>query len=228
MATSTPIECILFDLDGTLLDTSYDFAFALNQTCRDFDQPTLRYQTIRKVVSQGGLAMTQLAFPLLEGEALEARRQHFLNVYFENIDNHTRIFAGLELGLQALAQQNIPWGIVTNKPGWLTEKLLANLNFPSKPLSIISGDTLSVRKPDPAPLLLAAKECHVSPEKCLYIGDHIRDIEAGNNAGMKTASALFGYLPDLPESHPEKPWPADYSFETPFEISLFFKALKNR
>jgi len=227
MPISSPIECILFDLDGTLLDTSYDFAFALNQTCRDFDQKPLRYQTIRKVVSQGGLAMTQLAFPLLKGEALEARRQHFLKIYFENIDNHTRIFPGLELGLQTLAQQNIPWGIVTNKPGWLTEKLLANLTFPSKPLSVISGDTLTVRKPDPAPLLLAAKQCHVAPEKCLYIGDHIRDIEAGNNAGMKTASALFGYLPDLQESHCEKPWPADFHFETPFEISQFFKTLKS-
>ena len=228
MSTTTPIECILFDLDGTLLDTSYDFAYALNQTCRDFGQKPLRYQTIRKVVSQGGLAMTQLAFPLLEGEALEERRQHFLNVYFENIDNHTQIFPGLSAGLQTLAQQNIPWGIVTNKPGWLTEKLLHKLNFPSKPLSVISGDTLAVRKPDPAPLLLAAKECNVSPERCLYIGDHIRDIEAGNNAGMKTASALFGYLPDLPESNSEKPWPADFHFETPFEISQFFKTLKAR
>ena len=227
MSTTTPIECILFDLDGTLLDTSYDFAFALNQTCRDFDQPPLRYQTIRKVVSQGGLAMTQLAFPLLKGEVLEERRQHFLKIYFENIDNHTQIFPGLASGLQTLAQQNIPWGIVTNKPGWLTEKLLANLSFPSKPLSVISGDTLAVRKPDPAPLLLAAKECNALPENCLYIGDHIRDIEAGNNAGMKTASALFGYLPDSPESKTEKPWPANYQFETPFEISQFFKTLKS-
>ncbi len=227
MPSSTPIECILFDLDGTLLDTSYDFAFALNQTCRDFGQKPLRYQTIRKVVSQGGLAMTQLAFPLLEGDALEERRQYFLNVYFENIDNHTQIFPGLDSGLQVLAQHNIPWGIVTNKPGWLTEKLLANLSFPSKPLSVISGDTLAVRKPDPAPLLLAAKECSIVPEKCLYIGDHIRDIQAGNNAGMKTASALFGYLPDLPESNAEKPWPSDYHFETPFEISQFFKTIKS-
>lgn len=219
------IDCILFDLDGTLLDTSYDFAYALNQTCRDFNQPPMRYQDIRKVVSQGGLAMTQLAFPQAEGDALEERRQHFLKVYFDNIDNQTQLFPGLEPGLNRLAENNIPWGIVTNKPTWLTEKLLAKLSFPSQPLSVICGDTLSVRKPHPDPLLLAAKQCQVAPDHCLYIGDHPRDIEAGINAGMKTASALFGYLPEQNANESENPWPADFHFETPFEISQFFKTL---
>lgn len=217
------IDCILFDLDGTLLDTSYDFAFALNQTCKHFKAPHLRYQDIRKTVSQGGLAMTQLAFPDLSGDELEEKRQYFLDVYFNNIDHHTRIFPGLESGLEAIKQQNIPWGIVTNKPGWLTEKLLAGITFPSKPLTVISGDTLPVRKPNPEPMHLAAEQCGVLPANCIYLGDHPRDIEAGINAGMKTGAALFGYLP---ESADDNAWPADYFFDTPYEISQFIKDMK--
>lgn len=221
------IHCILFDLDGTLLDTSYDFAFALNQTCKDFNHPPLRYQALRKVVSQGGLAMTQLAFPALTGEALEQRKQYFLQLYFDNIAHHTQVFPGLECGLQALADKNIPWGIVTNKPTWLTEKLLENLSFPSPPQSVVCGDTLSVSKPNPEPLLLAAKQCQTPAQNCLYIGDHLRDIEAGINAGMKTAGAMFGYLLDesLDEQKNHCEWPADQFFETPYEISLYFKTL---
>ena len=216
------IKCILFDLDGTLLDTSYDFAFALNKTLRDFQQPGIRYQDIRKTVSQGGLAMTQLAFPHLNGDELEEKRQHFLKIYFENIAHHTDLFPGLEQGLNLLAKQSIPWGIVTNKPGWLTEKLLEHIEFPSPPASVISGDTLAVRKPNPEPLYLAAKQCGVTPEECIYFGDHPRDIEAGINAGMKTGAALFGYLP---EEANNDAWPADYFFETPIEITNFIQNL---
>lgn len=214
------IQCVLFDLDGTLLDTSYDFAYALNQTCRHYDQQPLHYQDIRKTVSQGGLAMTQLAFPGLDGEALEARRQFFLDVYFKNIDHHTQVFPGLEAGLAEISNKNLSWGIVTNKPGWLTEKLLENLTFPSEPLSVISGDTLSVRKPHPEPLLLAAEQCGVKPQNCIYIGDHPRDIEAGINAGMQTGAAMFGYLPEAAQ---ESTWPANFFFETPIEITHFIR-----
>ncbi|MDG4812724.1 HAD-IA family hydrolase [Hydrogenovibrio sp. 3SP14C1] len=214
------IQCILFDLDGTLLDTSYDFAYALNQTCRHYGQQPLHYQDIRKTVSQGGLAMTQLAFPGLAGEELEARRQYFLDVYFKNIDHHTRVFPGLAAGLAEISNKNLSWGIVTNKPGWLTEKLLENLSFPSEPLSVISGDTLSVRKPHPEPLLLAAEQCGVKPENCIYIGDHPRDIEAGINAGMQTGAAMFGYLPEAAQ---ESAWPANFFFETPIEITHFIR-----
>ena len=216
------IKCVLFDLDGTLLDTSLDFTYALNQTLKEFDQPTLSYQTIRKVVSQGGLAMTQLGFPHLNGEALESKRQHFLKVYFDNIAHHTQVFPGLEAGLKTLAVKNIPWGIVTNKPTWLTEKLLSSMRFPTPPLTVICGDTLEVRKPHPEPLFLAAKQCGVLASHCLYLGDHPRDIEAGINAGMKTGVALFGYLPEHTNN---QDWPADFLFNTPIEISHFIETL---
>lgn len=216
------VECILFDLDGTLLDTSYDFAYALNETCRHFDVKPLRYQDIRKTVSQGGLAMTKLAFPDLDGDELEKKRQFFLKVYFDNIDHHTQVFPGLEAGLEAIARYKIPWGIVTNKPGWLTEKLLKSIQFPSQPLSVISGDTLAVRKPHADPMLLAAKQCRTDAKNCIYLGDHPRDIEAGINAGMVTGAAMFGYLP---ETEADNAWPADYFFETPYAISQFIDGL---
>lgn len=215
-----PIKCVLFDLDGTLLDTSYDFTYALNATCRQFGQAPLNYQDIRKVVSQGGLAMTQLAFPGLDETETLARRDAFLKIYHEHIDCHTRIFPGLELGLEILAQKQVAWGIVTNKPGWLTEKLLASFTFPSPPKTIICGDTLAVRKPYREPMDLAANQCGIANEACIYIGDHPRDIEAGINADMLTGAAMYGYLP---EDATAEDWPADYRFDTPYDVSLFIQ-----
>ncbi|MBO1927992.1 HAD-IA family hydrolase [Thiomicrorhabdus sp. 6S2-11] len=219
-ASANDLNCVLFDLDGTLLDTSYDFAYAIGKTCEHFGQKTVTYQDLRTVVSQGGLAMTQLAFPELNGDELEERRQYFLDVYFNNIAHHTGIFPGLQAGLEHLAANNIDWGIVTNKPQWLTEKLLSLIKFPSAPKSVICGDTLSVRKPNPEPMYLAAKECGTQPENCLYLGDHPRDIEAGINAKMKTGAAMYGYLP---QTATDKDWPADWHFHTPFEISRFIQ-----
>lgn len=216
------IKCVLFDLDGTLLDTSYDFAYALKKTCQRFGRPPIAYDVVRASVSQGGLALTQLAFGDLQGEELEQKRQYFLDVYFQNIALHTQLFPGLEMALETLADKEIPWGIVTNKPEWLTERLLSYFEFPSAPKSVICGDTLEVRKPNPEPMWLAAKECGIAPENCLYLGDHPRDIEAGMNARMQTGAALFGYLP---KNATEKDWPANYFFHTPAEISDFLVKL---
>lgn len=213
-----PIHCVLFDLDGTLLDTSYDFAYALKKTSQAFDRPVPHYDQIRQTVSQGGLAVTKLVFGDLQGEELEEKRQVFLDTYFDNIALHTDLFPGLQQCLETLAANQTPWGIVTNKPTWLTQKLLKSFEFPSQPKSVVCGDTLEVRKPDARPLLLAAQQCNVKPQNCLYLGDHPRDIEAGKNANMQTGAALFGYLP--PESDPMT-WQADLNFHTPAEISEF-------
>ncbi|WP_019896329.1 HAD family hydrolase [Hydrogenovibrio halophilus] len=214
------IDCVLFDLDGTLLDTSYDFAYALNQTCRHYGVQPLHYQTIRKTVSQGGLAMTELAFPNLSDAEIQERREHFLDVYHRHIACHTQLFPGLEAGLKHLADKRVPWGIVTNKPTWLTEKLLSIIKFPSEPLGLVCGDTLAIKKPHPEPMWLAAEQCGAMPKNCLYLGDHPRDIEAGVNAGMQTGAALFGYLP---EGAGDDAWPADFHFETPIEITHFLQ-----
>lgn len=220
--TMAKINCVLFDLDGTLLDTSYDFAYALKQTCIEFDQTPLIYQDLRKVVSQGGLAMVKLAFPNATETEIEQRKSFFLEVYFDNIDRHTQLFPGLESGMAFLAESDIPWGIVTNKPTWLTEKLLGHIEFPSPPKTVICGDTLSKSKPHRAPMDLAAQECQVENANCLYLGDHPRDIEAGKNAEMITGAALYGYLPqEAPDNSTKADWDANFRFDTPHEISQF-------
>lgn len=216
------IECVLFDLDGTLLDTSYDFCYALNIVCQEFDSPAPSYTELRQIVSQGGSAMVKLAFPEAEAEQLQTRLTRFLEIYYANIARHTGLFPGLQPGLVALANKQIPWGIVTNKPTWLTEQLLSHFAFPSPPATVICGDTLEQRKPDPAPMLLAAQQANTAPENCIYLGDHLRDIEAGINANMQTGAALFGYL--APDKVAQLQI-ADYQFSTPYQISEFLHKL---
>ena len=215
-----PIQCVLFDLDGTLLDTSYDFSYALNLTCGELGINPPGYAEVRNTVSQGGAALTRLAFPDADEQEFEQRRQQFLGHYHDHIALHTQVFPGLLPGLVHLAQQNIPWGIVTNKPEKLTHHLLKHFEFPSAPQSIVCGDTLPIRKPNPEPMWLAAEQCGFAPEDCLYLGDHPRDIEAGINARMKTGAALFGYLP---EDKIENLSQADYVFRTPYDITRFLK-----
>lgn len=216
------IECVLFDLDGTLLDTSYDFCYALDLVCQEFDTTAPSYPELRPIVSQGGSAMVRLAFPTATDAEHATRLARFLEIYHANIARHTCLFPGLEPGLVALAAKQIPWGIVTNKPTWLTEKLLQEIQFPAAPKALVCGDTLEQRKPEPEPMLLAAEQAGVPAKNCIYFGDHLRDIEAGINAKMQTGAALFGYL--SPEKAQELQI-ADHQFATPYAISEFLQKL---
>lgn len=221
------IKCVLFDLDGTLLDTSYDLHYALERTCHKFKVANVPYEEFRQVISAGGEAMIKLAFKNSNIDEIAIRKEYFLQDYFQNIAEYTKIFTGLEQGLQNLADKNIPWGIVTNKPAWLTDKLINKLmkkqSFPSSPKIIISGDTLAEKKPHPAPLLMAADACNVDAKKCIYLGDHPRDIEAGKNAKMLTGAALFGFLP---KNENASKWQADFNFATANEMADFLKEIK--
>ncbi len=216
------IQCVLFDLDGTLLDTSYDFAWALNTLRKEEGLPPVPYWQIRQTISQGGKAVVQLGFPEADETTLEALRQRFLKLYFEHIAVHTRLFPTLDQSIETLVHKGIPWGIVTNKPEWLTHQLLAQITLPATPQALVCGDTLSVRKPHAEPMLLAAEMCATAPERCLYIGDHPRDIEAPRNANMLAGAALYGYLP---EGEEPLNWPAHYFYQTPVEILQQIKHL---
>ena len=201
------IRTVLFDLDGTLADTAPDLAFALNEVLREQGCAPLPFKQIRPEVSHGGIALIKLGFNIDETAAeFDALRQRLLAIYREHIVRHTTLFEGMDEVLKQIEAHGLNWGVVTNKPAWLTEPLLEGLSLKQRAVTIVSGDTLNQRKPHPAPMLLACEQAGSSAAQCLYVGDAERDIEAGRNAGMQTLVALFVYIgeKDEPES-----WQAD-------------------
>ncbi len=210
------ISGVLFDLDGTLADTAPDLAYALNETLKLNNKAPLPFEKIRPVVSHGGIALIKLGFGFgPEEEKYESVRQQLLDIYLENIARETRLFPGVSELLATLENKHLPWGIVTNKPGWLTNPLMDKLNLSQRAACIVSGDTVSKNKPHPEPMYYACKQANIVPEKCIYVGDAERDIAAGRAAGMKTVAALFGYL--LENDNPSD-WQADYTINHPLEL----------
>lgn len=212
-------QAVLFDLDGTFADTAPDLAAALNQVRIEQGKPALPFETIRPVVSHGGIALIKLGFDIAQDNPqFEQLRQRLLDIYKNNISQLTRLFDGMEELVSYLENSNIAWGIVTNKPGWLTNPLMEQLGYSQRAGTIISGDTTRERKPHPEPLLHACREINCQPEQCLYVGDAERDIIAGKRAGMKTLGALFGYIEA--NDDPQR-WGADALIQHPHEVKSF-------
>lgn len=211
-----PLHAVLFDLDGTLADTAPDLAHALNVVRQEQDKQHLGFDEIRPHVSHGATALIKLGFPEhnAESEHFDTLRLRLLDVYKSNLTLHTRLFDGMSKLLSELEQRDIKWGVITNKPAWLTEPLLEELGLTERAACIISGDTTTQRKPHPQPMYHACNKINIPPANCLYIGDAQRDIEAGHNAGMRTLVALFGYLGD--SDQPEQ-WQANAMINTPME-----------
>ena len=220
-----PIHAVLFDLDGTLLDTAPDLASALNALLTKNKKSPLPFEEIRKTVSQGGAALTRLGFPEVTDEtAFENLRQDLLRIYAESICIDSGLFEEMEDLLNTIENEQVPWGIVTNKPGWLTTPLLQQLDLLDRAACVVSGDTLPHRKPLPDPLLHACKQLGLSPTYTLYIGDDPRDIYAGNAAGMYTCVASYGYIePSLEIDR----WGADFAIASPGELIKFIQLTKN-
>jgi phosphoglycolate phosphatase len=190
-------EAVLFDLDGTLVDTAPDMGGALNNLLREENREPLPLATIRPYVSQGGLVLTRLGFGGTVDEAeIEPLRQRFLQHYRAIVADNSRLFDGFEAVLADLEARSLPWGIVTNKPEWLTHPLLEQLGLAARSAVVIGGDTLEQRKPHPQPLLVAAERIGVDCRQCVYVGDDERDIVAGRAAQMKTLVAAWGYIED--------------------------------
>ena len=211
------IKTVLFDLDGTLADTAIDLANALNAIRVLHNMSALPLKTIRPTVSLGGNAMIKLAFGLEENDVgFTEIRDQFLNHYRENIAAETVLFSGMEQVLNSLEENNIKWGIVTNKTSWLTEPLLKALSLDERCACVVSGDTTKERKPHPAPIIYACDLMKSEPGSTVYIGDAQRDIEAGRRAGTKTLIALYGYIDE--DENPES-WQADGMVTTPLEIN---------
>lgn len=187
------MPALLLDLDGTFIDTAPDMVAVLNRLCDELREPPVSFARARNQVSNGAVGLVRLALGTAAGEAeLESLRQRYLTLYAESLCINSSVFRSLRNLTHNLDQYGIPWGIVTNKPAFLTEPLLAQLEL--APAVVISGDTLPRRKPDPAPLLAAAEAIDIAPTDCIYVGDAPRDIQAGQAAGMKTVAAAYGYI----------------------------------
>ncbi len=212
------LKAVFFDLDGTLLDTSLDLGNALNNVRLEEQLPLIDHHLIRSHVSNGATALIQLGFGHeLTEDMLSLYRSRLLDFYLAGVADHTHAFPGIYELIDALTAQGVAWGIVTNKPSTYTRALLAHIDFPQEPCAIVCPDHVGVGKPSPEPLFHACRLAGCQPAEALYVGDHLRDIECGTNAGVATIAVGYGFTAD-PEDylhwnathvarHPEDIWP---------------------
>lgn len=215
MTPSRRAGALLLDLDGTLLDTAPDMAAALNALLRETGREPLPLETIRPHVSHGSNALVRLGFGVHEGAEFERLRQRFLDLYRADLANGTRLMPGFEPVLTSLEARGVPWGVVTNKPGWLTDPLLEQLGLRARAACVVSGDTVAERKPHPLPMLHAAALVGRPAADFVYAGDAERDIVAGRAAGMRTVAVRFGYLA---EGEDPADWNPDGLVDAPSEL----------
>ena len=218
------MKAVLFDLDGTLIDTAADFIRILQDMCREKGCPVVDADLIRTQVSEGARAMVKLVYPELDVDdpIFLAHRQDFLDRYGADIAVDTDLFTGMQALLAELEQHQIPWGIVTNKPRRLSESLLAELNLSDRCAVLVCPEDVSKTKPDPEPMYLAAKQLNLEARDIIYVGDHPRDIDAGRNADMYTILAAYGYLP-LESRDDLAAWQADAIIHTVSELHQLLK-----
>jgi phosphoglycolate phosphatase len=187
---------VFFDLDGTLVDTAPDMVAVLQALQRTRGVTPVSYEYGRSHVSNGALGLLRIAFPDIDGNEKEVLHGEYLARYARAVCVHSGLFAGLGQLLDRLDAGGVKWGVVTNKPAYLTGPLMEQLALTARSACIVSGDTLPVRKPSPEPLLHACEVAGARPENSLYVGDALRDIEAGLAAGMSTVAAAYGYIVD--------------------------------
>lgn len=218
------MPAILFDLDGTLLDTAADFTRVLNAMRADYGASPLASATVRERVSEGARAMVSLGFGLAEDDPLfEVRRLEFLQRYEHQLAVETVLFPGMEQVLEYIEGSGACWGIVTNKPALYTDKILAALGLATRCGTAVCPDHVTHRKPHPEALYLACKQLRKPVHDAIYIGDHRRDIEAGRRAGMTTVAAAWGYIraDDPPQS-----WGADHIVASAVELLPLLERLQ--
>lgn len=210
------LTSVLFDLDGTLLDTVDDFMAIIVNMRQDRGLPALDARRIRDRVSDGSVGMLSSAFGMQPTDAgFDALREEFLQRYQLALAVHTRLFEGMPQLLDWLDEQGLPWGVVTNKLSRFSIPLLEAMGLAGRCHSLVCPDQVSHGKPHPEPLLKACLEMGVKPEHSVYVGDHLRDILAGRAAGMLTIAALYGYIP--PGEDPAS-WQATHSIRAPAEL----------
>ena len=225
MTQSTPFRAalrplaanvVLFDLDGTLADTAGDLGGALNRVRADHGLPPVSIDALRAHASSGARGLLGAGLGLRpDDERYIEMRDAFLAYYEKGLADTTQLFDGIEALLAALEARSIRWGIVTNKAQRFTTPLLAALRLDQRAAVVVCGDTTAHPKPHPAPLFHAAAELSTAVERCVYVGDDLRDVQAGNAAGMPTIVAKYGYLGETGDC---SGWPATGWIETPREL----------
>lgn len=220
------MKAVLFDLDGTLIDTAADFIRIIQDMCKEEGRAVVAADLIRTQVSEGARAMVKLVYPELDvnDPVFLAHRQKFLDLYGADIAVDTDLFEGMYPLLAELEAHQIPWGIVTNKPRWLSEALLKALNLTERCAVLVCPEDVSKTKPDPEPMYLAAKQIQIAAEDCIYVGDHPRDIDAGRAANMYTILAAYGYLP-LEYKDDLNAWKADCIVQNVKELQQIIRNL---
>lgn len=207
---------LLFDLDGTLVDSAPDLAGAANDLRAEHGLAPLPLDALRPMVGAGARGMVGVAFGLTPDDAgFAALKEAFLDRYAQRLLVHTRLFDAVVPLLDALDASGQRWGIVTNKAMRYTAPIVAGLGLESRAAVVIAGDTTPHAKPHPEPLLEAARRVGVAPQSCHYIGDDLRDIQAGRAAGMATAAAAWGYLG---QGEPIEAWGADRVLHSPDQL----------
>ena len=208
-------KLVLFDLDGTLLDSAPDMVVTVNRMRAARGQGPMALEALRPHVSRGSRAMSAAAFPELGGEVPGGMIREFLDIYEQVLGSHSVLFDGVAELLAAIEGAGSRWGIVTNKPEYLARQVLPALGWETRSAILIGGDTLPERKPHPLPLLHAAAELGVAIDDCVYVGDDRRDIDAARAAGMRSVVALWGYRPDGDEP---AVWGGDVMVATPRDL----------
>ncbi len=220
------VKAVLFDLDGTLIDTAADFVRIIGKMSRENNWQPPAEADIREQVSAGASAMVQLMLRhngelTHSADELLSFRQQFLDDYEADICVDSCLFPALEEVLIALEENNVPWGIVTNKPRYLAEQLLNVMQLDERCAVLVCPDDVSRPKPDAEPMYMALEKLGIprgAAGSVIYVGDHVRDIDAGKAAGMPTILAAYGYIP--PEDQKSlKKWGADYITETPQQLN---------
>jgi phosphoglycolate phosphatase len=215
------LRAVLFDLDGTVLDTAPDMVGALNRLREEHSLAPLPFDAVRSAVSHGSARVVKTGFPDVDDASSLALQQRFLEIYRSALSHETRLFAGMEEVLEELAGWGMKSGIVTNKPGWLTEPLLAELGLSTRFACVVSGDSLAERKPHPLPLQHAAALAGVRPDECIYVGDAQRDVQAAHAAAMPALVANYGYLRADEDS---RIWGGDGYLNRPLDLLDWLKA----
>ena len=215
-------QAVLFDLDGTLIDSAPDLGAAADKMRTERGLPSLPLEHYRPMAGAGARGMLGIAFGMTpEHPEFMAYREEFFVNYENAMTERTVIFDGVPEMIAAIVQAGLPWGVVTNKHERFTHRIVEGMDWLQKAQVVICGDTTPHAKPHPEPLLEACRRMQLDPQDCIYVGDDERDVQAGQAAGMRTVAALYGYLG---KDTPAQQWGADAHIDLPLDLLKWMDA----